>query len=77
MVSPEKNAAITSTGSVPAIFIFAQSVSAIIHLLSFATPKSGKHASAIHETQKQGRLDSRILPAGPQRASPRDTQARR
>ena len=31
MVSPEKNAAITSAGSVLAIFIFAPSVSAIIH----------------------------------------------
>jgi len=31
MGSPEKNAAITSTGSVLAIFIFVRSVSAIIH----------------------------------------------
>ena len=31
MVSPEKNEAITSTGSVLEIFIFVRSVSAIIH----------------------------------------------
>ena len=31
MVSPEKNAAMMSTGSVLAIFIFVQNVSAIIH----------------------------------------------